>query len=539
MIAPAPGDRFDRRQWQALTRAYLVMDYATLLGVHGRAERRAGIVNLLTLAFVGVMSSLGPTLIVLLMTDRFTAATVLCTSLGLTTAAIVLGQASSLASPEDLEIVASRPVSSRTYFAVRATGLLINTACVLGLTGALPVLAFLVRSGSIATTVAAAVACATLALTVALGVLVVHGSLIRIVSTARLNAALAWVNLVMMLTVSGAYLLGFSQLVDRTTGLPGNVDFTIDKGVGTLLYPPAWFASYVEAASGSAGRIDMVGILLSMAALGVCALALRGGLTASYAARMAEPAIERQGQAPAAPAMALLSGEARVVLLLLRAQLATDMGMRTALIMSVCMFLLFLVFSAANDLPRDPFEPDASGVGSSSFGLFGLLLIGPMLYQSMLPSAASAAAWLWFSTPADHVKAIRATGMSLFALVLVPLLLVMASFLTYAYGDAGHAVAQTAVAGAIAFVMLQLSILGRPRLPFSLSPGSRRAFGGGGLMMTMMLSMPPLVVLNVLVCRSYPRVAAALVMLAVMMVALDRLIRWRVANRPDLLEWAS
>jgi hypothetical protein len=135
MIASG-NDRFDVRQWRALTRAYLVTDHAALLGGHGRREQRGALVNLLTLGVVGLTASIGPALLVLLTRDRFAAAVLMCTSIGMTTAVAVLGQASSLASPEDLEVVGCRPVGSRTYFAVRATSLVLNTAFTVLLTGA-------------------------------------------------------------------------------------------------------------------------------------------------------------------------------------------------------------------------------------------------------------------------------------------------------------------------------------------------------------------------------------------------------------------
>lgn len=541
--ADASDSRFDARQWRALTRAYLVTDYAALLGAHGRAEQRTAIGGLLVLLFVGFATSLGPTLLVFLITSQFTAATLFCTSLALTIAAIVLGEAGTLASPEDLDIVGSRPVGSRTYFAVRATGLAINTAFTVLLTAALPMLAFLLRTGSLTTTLGAAAAAAALALTVTLFVLALHAALIRVVDGERLTSALAGVNLCLMLTLVGAYLLGFSQLVDRTAGMPVNVDIAIEKSAWSLLYPATWFASYIEIASGTVTRTDIIGVGLSLAALAGLALALQGGLSGAYASRMSEIGIHTRPAAvggrpqPEVERHQWLRGEARVVATLFRSQLAADVNVKINVLMSVALYLGFLFLTVLDGLPRDPF---AAGSGRPpAFAPFWLVVIGPRIYQGMIPSASAGAAWFFFSTPADPVELLRATRNLVFATVLAPLLLVVAMLLTYSYGNPGHALAQTTVIGAAAYLSLQIAILARPRLPFTSPLASRQSLGGVAFMVTVAVSMMAATLLALFACRSYLTAAVALAGFAVVIPALDRLIRYRVSRLPALQEFTA
>src|SRR5207248_618368 len=108
--------------------------------------------------------------------DAWLSATIMITTTAMLVAFPVLAQAGSLIAPDDYEIIGYRPVTSRTYFAVRATALVLQTAEMALFTGYLPVVAFLTRShGSARQAFAAAAAVACAAATTTLGLAAVYG----------------------------------------------------------------------------------------------------------------------------------------------------------------------------------------------------------------------------------------------------------------------------------------------------------------------------------------------------------------------------
>ena len=482
----------DYRQWRALTRTYLIVDYAVLAGAYGRREAIRAIVNLILMCGVAALVGVGPAAVVLFSPDLLFAATLMVTMTGLAVAVGALALGAEIAAPDDREVIGFRPIGSRTYFAVRATGFLLNAAQTAVLVGWPPVAALALRTLSARAVCGAIAAIAAVALAVTLAVLLVHSLLVRVVPPVRLARALAFANVFATFGMFAGYGIGFSHFVDRATGSPLAVDFDLQRNTWAFLYPGTWFASYIDVFRGIAGGREMLAAVLSVALLVALAVALRGRLSADYTRRIAEIAIDSPPQKQARSWVpAFLRREARAIAILVIGQLRGDITFQIAVLTNTTMLVVVVALSLWGNLPADPFFRDAApGESFVVMAQFGGMYLAVLTYEAMLTSASSDASWPFFTSPADRVRLVQAGRDLVFVAVVLPVLIALTCLLAFAYRHAGHAVLQGALLAGTIYALLQAQVLFKPRIPFSVPITGRRAFAGTSMFLTSLMAMP-------------------------------------------------
>ncbi len=149
--------------------------------------------------------------------DLFLTGTVLLTyTLFMVGTTVLLDHNSALTSPTDYHVLGFRPVSSRTYFAVKLANVLVYTTAMTTLVVLLPVLSLVLRHG-VLVGLAGLIACYACSISAALVILTAYAWLMRIAGAEALKHALSYVQLVMSFFVYGGYLL-MSRFMSRGGG---------------------------------------------------------------------------------------------------------------------------------------------------------------------------------------------------------------------------------------------------------------------------------------------------------------------------------
>ena len=424
---------------------------------------------------------------------------------------MVLAQSATLIAPEDYAIVGFRPVTSRTYFAVRLAALLWQTLETTVLVGWLPVVAFLTRDdGTLRLALAGAAALAGGSVAVAMAIVVLYGSLIRKVRPARLTTMLLYAGAFTTVALTVGVMLAVNHFAQSDT--PGAfLHRTLVRDLRTMWFPGAWFASYVALAQGARGTTELAAAALSLVSLAGLTLALRGRLSRDYAASLAEltslagPVASAREQR-----WSFLQGEVRAVALLVKHHLRSDARFQLAVTMNAVMAVTITAITSEFRVPVDPFVNNAERMDTLMLPMFALLFVPAQVYQALVQTPAHQASWLFFTSPGNHVKLVTAGRDAIAVFVLLPAILLLAVGFGIAYRHVGHGLLHAAFLGAIAYASLQLTVLITPRLPFStpLVQGTPHGFPLFTNLLVMLIGMPFFALLQYLSYRGGLELAA-------------------------------
>jgi hypothetical protein len=459
----------DYVQWRALVRANLLVDYAALTGAYGRAVawRAARDLVFMFVAF-GFMGGF-VALVIWLSDDMLLATTVMITTIGSFIAGIALFKGSTIITPADYEIVGFRPVSSRTYLAVRVAAILWHVAELTIVMAYLPLVAlFTRREGGLLVAAAAALAIILAVSTITFGLIVIHGWLLRLRPTwvERLQTHAA--HLCVLISVAGL-ILSIGQFVDAMMPeSPMLPELSLPRTGWTIWFPGVWFASYVELARGAAGSFEITASILSVLLMAAIVLSLQGKLAADYARRVALVATKAPAPLPAPPLWSRLRNEPRAVALLMRAQLRDDADLQGEVVMNVLMMVLMValfgtVLDGSGDV-RDPFIERTPGF---EFYAYAAIYLPLSLLNGFITTANVDASWPFFTTPANRMALAAAPRDLIALLVLPPVLVVVAILASHSFGHVGHGLLHTLVIGVLAYDALLVSTIVDPAVPFS------------------------------------------------------------------------
>lgn len=457
----------DYAQWSALTRAMLKRDFrgrSMSLGRAGRAADAGGkalFAQVIIYTVIGVFLSIA----VVAAKDIYFAGTLLCTYvMFMTGTAVMLDHSTALTSADDYSILGYRPVSSRTYFAVRLTNVLVYTLLLTSLVSYLPIIFLFVKRGPLIG-LAGLFAMFGSSIATAFLLLVSYGALQRLVGANLLKQVLSVVQLIMSFFVYGGYML-----VNRSASRTFLADFTLVKTWPIALAPPAWFASYFDLARGDFSLITVFPAVLTVLALAGMSLALTGSLASGFSERLGEVSVSSSNRpasangtskAPA-PGWFFRAGEARAMALLIRSQFRNDQKFRMGVLAIVPLTALYIFQGISN-------ARDVSNSPGGEFMLvgFAIMMFPAMLKMQLTRSDAYRASWIFFAAPVSRAHLIRAAKDVVIMMFLLPYLVIVAAAMAYATGDPVRAVTRVVVLGLVSHLVLQVTILMDPELPFA------------------------------------------------------------------------
>lgn len=277
-----PGNRehLDWTQLRALVVAAVKCDLRTSRTGYGRRRVPPFFLALIVYLVMGTFLSFA----LLASRDPFVISLfTLSAAMFMTVLSVIMDYGVVVVSPEDHDVIAFRPVSSRTYFWAKMGNLLFYTGCTAAaLAGPAAVLgSFTLPGGArfgIAYFALAVLGCAAAASLVVFA----YAAALRVVSYQRLTAAMTYVHMGATLVLTLGYVF-LPQLIGSDMKA-----LTLKRGAWMYWAPPAWFAGGAEFLSGAGVPGDglMLGLALAASAL-VFAVAGRT-VSLDYARRIGE-----------------------------------------------------------------------------------------------------------------------------------------------------------------------------------------------------------------------------------------------------------
>jgi hypothetical protein len=524
----------DPEQWKALTLVALKLDLRTSqLGFEQGERRMKGIPALLGQLVVYTLFGAGLAFVLWMSPDLFFAGTLAASyTLFMVGAAVLLDHNSALASPDDYAILGFRPITSRTYFAVRLTNVLAFTTFITTVVAWLPATALFMRYGPMVGVAGLLefFACST---TTTLAILLGYATLMRVVGPDSLKRGLSYLQLAMSFAVYGGYAV-IPRLVTTSQAA-----VALPKTPWLLLYPPTWFGSYLELAAGRTGPFEIGATALSVVAFAAMVTGLGGRLSLQYSERLGDIMASTRskastGRRPGAGRW-FATGEARAVALLVRSQFRDDQRFRMGVLSVVPMTLVYMFLGMSDGALQDPFvRPDHGGM----FVTMAILMFPSMVKLSLAHSDAFRASWIFFACPVDRVQVIRSAKNVLVAWFLVPYLAIVTAVYVYFVPNVTHVVVHLALVGLVSHLCLEILVLMDPDLPFSKPP--RKGRNSMGLILYMIGIGGLSTALGSLSWWLYASVGSTLVTFGTVVgasIGVEAMTRRRVANDARALEF--
>lgn len=525
----------DATQWRALVRAYVSMDLRARGGAvrPGDRERRGGS-PLYGLLFISAVGSLAFALVAAATRDVLISASVLTTYAAANTMMLLLVDFTSVVlSPDDYGILGPRPVDSRTYFAARMAAVAVYVGAVSGVLGLAPAIVYGAKIGVLA---APATMLAVLLSGLCTAVLVITGYvvLLRWVHPARLRRAMSYLQLA---AATSFYLVYYLAATAFQGALLDQVGF---EGAPWLWgFPPTWFAAFVPVAGGQAPAAAWVAMSGAIVVTAVSVPLAAGRLSLDYARRIGELTAvgepPRSGRRRHVPGFG--RGEARAVALLVRAQFRYDSRFRMAVLGMLPLTGFYLLMGMGHGALQDPF----AGTRQTGPGVFMAIVFIPMtLHAALTVSESWRAAWIFFSTPVSHARVVVAAKNFVTLYFLGGYLLVLAAVWAYYFDRVWHAVVHALFAGLLAHILLQLTVIAKPALPFATEPrkGDRSSMLFAVILVGSVVAGIFPFALTV-VYRSAVVTAGALLLMVMLTGAIEYALRLRVAEAIDDLEFRN
>ena len=425
---------------------------------------------------------------------------IVLTQVGILLAMVVLIDFQSVViSPDDYDILAHQPVSSRTYFLVKLTNVLIFTLIIGALLGGPSVILLLVVLGPLVA-LGGLLAVAGITTATTLAILCLYSALLGVVHPRRLRRALSLVQVIAMAAVMMGPIY-IDDLFGPALEQMISQDGTFSIPVWAFLAPPAWFASFLPLFAGdwslgyaaaATGGVASVGILfvLSAGRLSVSYAERLGAITASSERRRRSRRTERSHTGGFRRRLRLPS-DIGVIATLVRAQFRDDMNFRMAVMGIVTAILLYSFMAMRQGPLPDPFVDLGAfsrGLVVMNFAAIGLPLV---IVELLSVSRSWHASWVFFAGPADRARLAVNASLCVTLFVVAPTALAITGVLAWSLGNPVHAAAHALVLALLAHLAVQARQLVGPHLPFSRPPvkGGTVAHTIGGFMVLALIGV--------------------------------------------------
>ncbi|MFB3906308.1 MAG: hypothetical protein ACE15E_22925 [Acidobacteriota bacterium] len=536
----------DYVQWRALSVISLKLDFrvGAMSGVLGQEDRGKPSSHLVSLVIFYVFTGIFLAGFALINKNVFLTSTVLSAYIMFMIGSVVLVEYNSVVvSPDDYEILGYRPVSSRTFFVSRLTNVFFYVGVMTAAMAVLPIGAYFFTLGFRPLLgLAAFAAFFTAAASAALFMIVLYAAMLSCFHPNRLRRALSYVQLVTSFVVFGSY--AFLPRIFETGSLEAGL--TPEERPWLLLFPPAWYASYLRLGLGEVQVTTLAPALASLVVIGLLLGYAVGNLSLDYSrrlgalrARTEEVVAGRESIRTRSIGFLFRAGEPRAVALLIRSQFRYDQKFRLS-VLSILPLTVFYVFLALSSGPiPDPFLAGMKGFGTSALVYLGGVLFPLMLQTNLGSSDHYQASWIFFASPLERDRLVLAAKNFVVVYFLLPYLLLIGILFCYFYAALWHAAVQLVVLALLAHLVLQLSVFVAPEVPFSrpVKKGERSARMILIMMMMPILTLGLLSGVFVLVYPSPILTGALLLALVLLTLLMERVLKVRIRRRLGSLQY--
>lgn len=451
---------------------------------------------------------------------------------------LLLDYQSVITSPDDYLILASQPISSRTYFAARLTNVIVYTVLMTTAFGmpSMLVYGFMVRGFSPLLGAAAILAIYGTSVATSLAILVSYASILRVVPAYRLKRALTYLQVVMSFLVYGGVAI-IGPLFDDQSVLQA-----LQRTPWLFVHPATWFASYLDLATGRHGLAEIGLTLLSIAVLGLLVRSASGRLSLDYAERLgallATSAPVKPSSAARRRGFWFNRDEARAVSLLIRAQFKHDQKFRLGVLGIVPLTIFYLYSGIREGAIRDPFETQPD-MAQDAIVYLAVLLFPTIIQVYLTRSDAYRASWVFYTCPADTPRLVLSMKWFVMASFVLPYLGLMAAIFLYRFGNPLHVVVHVLVLGLFSHLFLQMTVFIDPNLPFSkpMQKGERSVVMFMTALIQTVLSVPMVMLVSRFIYPSALRTACFIAGVVMLSVGVERMLAGRVSSRSARWEY--
>jgi ABC-2 type transport system permease protein len=449
-------------------------------------------------------------------------------------------------SPDDYQIIAVRPVGSKTFFAAKMIHLLVyvNT------------LGFLLYFPSSISTALAnknpllfpAFFAAGMLSTTAIGLFFVllYTLMLRIVNREVMQQVLGYANLFLMFLVYMGYFV-----VPRLLGKESLAHFREFKPDWIYLAPTAWFAAIAKLPINAVSFMDLIVVILACTALFTLYRACIGKLSLRYAQTLSNTVGQQEQQQKRRKRglvsrllLAISNSEDRAVWCLIRKQFKYDNRFKMSIlgILPITAIYLFMGISKGDSIPN-PFRVSMeNGGGEVNFLLYMAVALLPfMITVGTVNSDSYRSAWVFYASPADRTRIILSSARFALIWFCFPFTILLAGIFTWFFGSLIHAVLHCILIFSFLMILTKIMVLFYPRIPFSQPQKTgQRSFS---IFIMMFVSMPtvliPMTIVSVVGYGGYIGYTILLGITLTVNIILHRILKKTIPRRAAKMEFTA
>jgi len=525
----------DRGQLAALVAAGIKLDLRASRMGHGRTRVPPLVMALLVYAMMGTFLSMA---LVgqedIFMFSLFTVSA----AMFMTGLLVVMEYSTVVVNPDDFDIMAHRPVSSKTYFwakmanlfffvLVTAGALTVPPAIIGGVALAGPLYSIVY----LASAVAACIAVAGLAV-------LLYAVALRIWSYDRFTSVVTYLHTAATFVLVLGYVF-LPRALGGEAALP-----TIHRGAWVFVAPPAWFAATAHLVTGESTAQDGLLAVIALAATVAIVAAAANTISLDYSRKLAElAAASRQAETPTSTArrrrnpfgalgLRLCRNDAeRAGFTLLSAYMRRDKKLRARIFPAFGLPLAAYVAGLLTGELNDPLAAQAGDMGLLQILGFYSMFVGFFFASGLTQSDQWKASWLFYAAPLGDRSGLL-VGARKFVVFqfLLPFFLVLFVLIALAVPVASAA-AFVLVVALLAMITFAILTLATPNLPLSQSVEKSRQARQIGLMMVMGLFIGALVAVQKALQSSLTAGAIGVAILVAAALSTEALVRRHLRRR--------
>ncbi|MFH0991008.1 MAG: hypothetical protein V1799_13435 [bacterium] len=539
----------DYDQWRSLTRtAFRLanrMNAVGGMGSRGKNMNHAIIFSLLMYFVLGLMQ----VAVVIQIPDLFWSSFIVFSIVAVMIASLIFIEFGSIiVAPEDYTILSYQPISSKTYFASKASFailyILLYTAA-MGLPAVVTFSLHAARFGSLIADpvmgLAAMAGLLTVAVSAAMSIILMYTLVLRHVHYRKLKNALSYLQLVMSFAIYGSYSL-LPSLIQRIGEiLPHQKPWWI------FLVPISWYSSLLSLAEGNFhGSYLAVGIVGLVVFFGFIPLAA-SRISLTYAENLSEALTvpeEKQRSVKRESSQQynifFKRFEDRAIASLLINQFKHDTRFRLAIlaVIPITILYIFMGLRGSNTM-FNPFHPDWKSLGNSALLYMVIVLFPMMLKEAVTRSESYLASWIFFATPSDKVRLVLSIKRLLFGLFIVPYILFLSIVFSFFFDTMLQVLMHSIVLLLFSQIFLQLFFMLKPQIPFSVP---RQLGERTSILVSLMIIVPVFLLVGLMIIAFFayenlPAYSGTVLFLSLIVMLMEIFLQRRVAKRLGSLEF--
>ncbi|MDD4050451.1 MAG: hypothetical protein PHR28_00950 [candidate division Zixibacteria bacterium] len=387
-----------------------------------------------------------------------------------------------IVTPDEYAVIGAMPVSSRTYYAAKLAHLLTLVTILTAAGAIVPAVMATIFRHSIAAFFIVLIHFWAVCVTISMAAAGMYAWLMSRFNRSRMERVLGYFQFGFGLIIwLGIFML--PDVMRRWLTAPGLADHAAWR-----LSPSYWFAAWVRLVDAGWNWTLFGWGMFGVAALASLLWLVSGRLSLSYAESLSSGTATVKVLQPQNGQSALgrlwrrlTTPEDRAVFALAKAQFRHDVRFRMTVLGSTAMVFILpiIMFTQKESFPHDPFLGPSHGTGIFNSMLAYLLCATAMNMQASIQMSREwKAGWIYYVTPADHRRLIRAGNRIVMICLVLPVGMAVWILLSFVFGAVFNALLHALYLCLLGVLSLALLGIAKRGLPFAAEYKSG-GFAGG------------------------------------------------------------